>query len=361
MNPPAPFTASFSPNVPELLWQLNCTLALSTYQAGKIVFLSAADSERMHQLPRTFPHAMGVALKNDKMAIACKSELIILKNVEGLAVNYPPKPNTYDALFMPRQTFHTGQLALHDMAWTENGLTAINTLFSCISIFDEEFSFRPIWQPKFITQLAPEDRCHLNGMATLNNKIKYVSALGVADTFHGWREKKLTGGILIDVPSNEIILENLPMPHSPRIYDGKTYLLLSAAGELVEVDTQNGNYKTVVKTPYFIRGMDKYGDYLFIGHSKLRHNSSAFKDLPIAEKSINAGVLIIHLPTASIAGYIRYQSSVDEIYDVKVLPGIRRANILSAEKEESTMAVITPTDTYWAVKQEKGTNPITDN
>jgi len=352
-QPLPPFTSKYSPNLPEILNSLKCTIAISTYQAGKVVFLSAPTPEKIMQLPRNFEKAMGITLSGNKMAIAAKSNLHILKNKPEMAPNYPKNPNTYDALFMPKLTYHTGQLALHDLHWVGDKLYAINTLFSCISEFDDNFSFRSTWQPGFITELAPEDRCHLNGMAIANDRIEYVTALGETNNFHGWREKKLSGGVLIHVPTNKIVLRDLAMPHSPRVYDGKVYLLLSAEGKIVEVNPENGTYETILTTPYFIRGMAKYGDYLFVAHSKLRHNSSAFRDLPIAKESVKAGVMVIYLPYKSIIGSIMYENSIDEIYDVIVIPGFVRPNIMNLDSEENTYVVDSEYGDFWAILDEE--------
>ncbi len=351
-KPLAPFTSQFSPEVPEILYNLKCTIAISTYQAGKVVFLSAPQPDKLVQVARTFEGAMGIAVKDNKMAVACKSELHILANTPSMSKTYPPKQGVYDALYLPRSTYYTGQLSLHDLNWSNKNLFAVNTLFSSLVKIDDDYSFNPVWKPKFISKLAPEDRCHLNGMAMDGESVKYVTALGKTDTAGGWREHKLTGGLIIDVSSNEIIAGNLAMPHSPRIYNGKLYALLSAAGELVEIDIETGKYQTITKFDYFVRGMELYGDYLFIGHSKLRHTTSAFKDLPIAKKSQKAGVMIVHLPTGSIAGNIMYENSVDEIYDVKVLPNMTRPNIINPQHSSVNIAITTPADSYWAVSKE---------
>jgi uncharacterized protein (TIGR03032 family) len=212
---------------------------------------------------------MGVAVKESRLAIACKTEVIELANSPGLAQGYPSNPNTYDALYVPRATYYTGQLALHDMEFTGKGLLAVNTLFSCLSIIDNEYSFKPVWKPSYISELTPDDNCHLNGMAIVDDEPVYASAMGKTNTRQGWRENKMNSGVLILVPSNEIILENLPMPHSPRVYDNKLYVLLSATGELVEVDVEKGSYKTITKLGSYARGMDRVGDYLFIGGIKV--------------------------------------------------------------------------------------------
>jgi len=346
-KPLPPFSSTYSPNVPELLNSLNISLALSTYQAGKLIFLSAENDETLIQLPRTFDNIMGIAVDGNKLAVACKTETVELLNNHELAPTYPKSPNTYDGLYLPRATYYTGQLALHDMIFSKGNILAVNTLFSCLSIINNECSFKPIWQPKFIKELTPDDKCHLNGMATIDGKPVYVSALGKTDTRQGWRDNKMKGGVLINVDSNEIILENLPMPHSPRIYNDNLYILLSASGELAAVDKDKGTYGTITKLGCYARGMDRYDDYLFIGVSKLRHKSSVFGDLPIAKTSF-AGIIIVYLPTGNTVGHIRYETSVEEIYDVKVLPGLRRPGIVSHTQVTNKLALTSPIGDFWA-------------
>lgn len=352
---PAPFTCQYSPNIPEILYSLNCTIAISTYQAGKVIFISAPNKEDLVQLPRNFPKAMGIAIKDNKMAIAVKEEVIELACSDQLARTYPPKPGVYDGLYLPRVSYYTGQLDLHDLEWGNDGLWAVNTRFSCLSLIDHDFSFRPVWKPGFISELTPDDKCHLNGMAFVNGKPKYVTALGQNDTHEGWRENKIKGGVLMDVDNNEILVHSLPMPHSPRIYDGELYSLLSATGEFIKYDLEKSNYEVLNSLDGFVRGMAKHGDYLFIGLSRLRKKSSSFRDLPIASKSERCGIVVVHFPSASIVGHILYQASVEELYDVKILPGLRRPNVLSTMKDDFRRALITPTDTYWAQKTEKET------
>jgi uncharacterized protein (TIGR03032 family) len=345
-----PFSCSYSPNIPELLLQLRCTLAISTYQAGKVVFVSPKpDGEGLVQLPRTFKKAMGIALEGPKMAIATMDEVLVLANSPELAAFYPKQPQTYDALYMPRAAFFTGPVDIHDLDYGKDGqLFAVNTSFSCLIKIDDNYSFTPIWQPPFISRLASEDRCHLNGMALLDGAPKYVTAFGTGDTMQSWREGVATNGIVMDVESNEFVARDLPMPHSPRLFDGQLYLLLSATGELARVDLQTGKYEVAHKINGFVRGLARYGDYLFIGLSRLRKNSSTFAKLKIADVSNQAGIAVVHLPTGAFVGEIKYHMSVDEIYDVQVLPGVLRPGILNTDKPEYKMGLSTPSATYWA-------------
>jgi uncharacterized protein (TIGR03032 family) len=346
-----PFSCTNTPEIPALLANLNCSLAISTYQAGKVILLSAPTGARLIQLPRTFRKPMGMAVAGQRMAVATLEEVVVLANAPYLASAYPRKPNTYDALYTPRAIYYTGVLDLHDMQWGTDGLWAVNTRFSCLSLIDDAFSFTPRWQPPFITELVPNDLCHLNGLALVDGQPRYVTALGATTTEKGWRHNKLEGGILMEVPGGEVLLSGLPMPHSPRLYDGKLYLLLSATGELVCADLERGSYETVVKLPGFARGMSRYGDYLFIGISRMREQK-VFADLPVGHLKPFAGIVVVHLPSGQTVGHIEYLTSCQEIYDVQVLEGIRRPGILGFDNNQYRLALSLPGGGFWGEEAE---------
>ncbi len=344
-----PFSLVNSPQLPELLFKLNCSIVLSTHQAGKVVMLSPSeDGERLVTLPRSFYKPMGISVKGDKMLIASKDEVILLENSRELAVHYPNKQNTYDSLWLPRVTFYTGQVDMHDVSFGDDGIYAINTSFSCLCKVDGNYNFNPLWTPPFIDKLISEDRCHLNGLVMLNGKPKYVTALGKSNTQEGWRDNIVNGGVLMDVTNDEIILSNLAMPHSPRFYNNELYLLLSASGEFVKVDLKTKSYEVLKKFDGFCRGLSFYKDYAFIGFSKLRKNSSTFAKLPFSDKANFAGVKIIHLPTNAEVGEMIYQTSVDEIYDVIVLEDMIRPNILNTINSIHKYSLSIPGSTFWA-------------
>lgn len=355
MNAPPPFSCTYSPNVAELLTALGCSIVITTYQAGKLIFISPNDANQLVQLPRDFQKAMGLAIDGRRMAIATKDEVIVLADATGLAYNYPPKPNTYDALYLPRAIYHVGMVDLHDLDWDGRGsLWAVNTRFSCLSVIDDHYSFTPKWLPPFIKAFEPVDFCHLNGMTMVNGEPKYVTMFGQTTIPKGWRPNVERDGLIMDVPTGEVVAPNLKMPHSPRWIDGKLYCLLSATGEVIQVDVATGKYDIVVQLDGFVRGMAKWGDYLFVGMSKLRQNASTFRDLPIAKKAIHAGVEIIHLPTGLPVGNIRYQSSVEELYDIQIIPKLR-PGILNHLTDAYRLALNTPQFDYWSEPQpEKG-------
>jgi len=349
--PTTPFSIQHTPDVPELLHELGCSLAVTTYQAGKLMLLSS-DGERLVQLPRTFEEPMGLAVDGDRMAIATKHAIVMLANEPRLAADYPRQPATYDALFVPRSVHYCGQLAVHDMAFTPKGLLAVNTLFSCLFQLDARWSFRPVWKPPFVSELAPEDRCHLNGLALVDGEPRFATALGATDTPGGWREAKERGGVLFHVPSGEPVLQGLAMPHSPRVYDGTLYALLSATGELIAVDAERGQYEVVNRVPGFARGLARHGDHLFVGTSKIRKQHT-FGDLGLAgHRDVFCGISVFHLPTGAFVGDMRYVRTCEEIYDIQVLPGLRRPGVLGLHDDTHHRALALPEQTFWGREPE---------
>jgi uncharacterized protein DUF4915 len=80
-----PFGFTYTPEVADLLAQLGCSLAFSTYQAGKVVFLIAPAPGRLNQLPRTFNRPMGLAVSEGRLAVATYRTVEVLANCPSLA------------------------------------------------------------------------------------------------------------------------------------------------------------------------------------------------------------------------------------------------------------------------------------
>ena len=328
-QPLTPVLCTHSTEFSELLWKLQCTLVISIYQANKIIYISAGESENLVQVSQDFDSPMGLAAKDDYLAVATKDEVVMLSYVRALASSYPRRSNTSDGQYVSQAAYYCGELKIHDLVWGLAGLWQVNTLFSCLSLKDDRNNFNPQWRPQFISELAPEDRCHLNGVAMVEGHPEYVTALGETNNFEGWRPGKTSDGVVIHVPSNEVVLGGLPMPHAPRVYDDELYVLLSATGELAHVDTGRGGYEVVTRLPGFVRGMARYGDYLFVGLSQLRRKSPTFSDIPIARESPFCGIVVINLSSGTTIGNLRYESVCQEIYDVQALSGLRRPGLVS--------------------------------
>jgi len=201
--------------------------------------------------------------------------------------------------------------------------------------------------------LAPEDRCHLNGLALEEGRPRYVTALGSTDGAGGWRDAKERGGVIVDVPTGETVLAGLPMPHSPRIVEGTLYALLSATGEIIAVDAPRGQYDVVRRVDGFARGLAYHGDHLFVATSKFReHHTFADLALPRDGRAF-CGVSVLHRDTGAFVGDLRFLRSCEEIYDVQVLPGLRRPGILGLADDTHRRALTTPEQTFWAVEGER--------
>ena len=330
------------------LSQLPGSLAVTTYQAGKLALLGWRDKQPS-LLMRQFDKPMGLAVGPGKLALATRHEITLFADAPLLARDFmPEQPARYDALYLPRATYHTGDVNVHDVAFGEEGLWFVNSRFSCLSGLSKDFSFVPRWQPPFISELVPEDRCHLNGLALVNGKPKYVTALGETDTVGGWRDNKPSGGVLIDVETNTVVLRGLSMPHSPRWHQGRLCLLNSGAGELLCFDPSTGTAGVICTLPAYLRGLSLIGRYAVIGMCQIREKH-IFGDLPVQKRcdKLLCGLAAVDLPTGQLVGMFEFTSGCTELYDVQFLPGTRCPNILNSADKSSKQAFTAPDFSYW--------------
>lgn len=191
-------------------------------------------------------------------------------------------------------------------------------------------------------------RCHLNGMAMEDGKPKYVTALGECNESRAWSAGRATGGILMDVESNEVVARGLNMPHSPRLHNGKLYVLESGLGQVATIDPADGRKEVIHTLPGFTRGLACIGDYLFIELSKLRAKRSigGTDPLPVQSKPMQSGLMVIHIPTGAIAGQLQYITAWEEIYDIMVMPDMLRPNVLNHTKEIHSHSLVLPEATF---------------
>ncbi len=317
-----------------LLEHLGCSLLISTYAAGKVVSVGAADGQ-LHLGFTNFQQAMGIAppietgggsgSATNTMAVGGPDGVWVLRDGGSLAPQVEPA-GTYDRAFLARESFVTGNIHVHEMRWGDDGqLWVVNTLFSCLSTLHEDFNFVPRWQPPFISKLAPQDRCHLNGLAMAEGRPKYVSALGTSDQARGWREGKSDGGVLIDVDSGQTVASGFCMPHSPRVHQGRVFMLDSGRGRLVTIDAVSGTVEAIAQYPGYGRGLALHGQLAFVGMSRARE-TSVFGGVPICEKpaEMRCGVVVIDWTTGKSLAFLEFESGVEELFDVQVIPDGRR-------------------------------------
>jgi uncharacterized protein (TIGR03032 family) len=307
---------------PALLNQLGVSLVVSTYQAGKVVAVGVAQAELTLSY-HNFERAMGLAVKPNGIAVGARAQGWFLRGAPDLAAQVEPA-GRHDACFLTRSAHFTGEIQAHELAWAGDELWLVNTAFSCLCTLDGRHSFVPRWQPPFISTLAAEDRCHLNGLAMADGAPKYVTALAETDTPQGWRADKVKSGCLIDVASGQTVARGFAMPHSPRVHRGRVWLLHSGAGQLVLVDPARGRTETVTELPGYTRGLALYDRFAFVGLSRIRETAT-FGGMPIAERrpELKCGVGVVDLDTGRLLAHLEFVTGVEEIFDVQVLPGAR--------------------------------------
>ncbi|HYX26172.1 MAG TPA: TIGR03032 family protein [Thermoanaerobaculia bacterium] len=336
----SPLRSVFTSSLPAVLRQLGSSLLVSTYQSGRVVVVRA-DGEALNTHFRSFPSPMGLALGPRYLAIGTARCVWEYRNVPAAARRLTPA-GKHDACFLPRACHVTGDVRVHDMAFAGGELWVVNTRFSSLCVLDRDHSFVPRWRPPFVSALVPEDRCHLNGLAVVEERPAYVTALGVSDTAEGWREGKAHGGVLLDVASGEVVAGGLSMPHSPRWHDGRLWVLESGKGEIGVVDLARGRVETVARLPGFTRGLCFAGPYAFVGLSQVRE--SVFAGIPLGErlKERVCGVWTIDLRSGATAGFLRFEDAVQEIFEVALLPGLRFPELTEPEDDLTASTYVVP-------------------
>ena len=316
----APHASVHTSNLPQMLRELRASLLITTYQAGHLI-LARADGPTLNTHFVGFNKPMGLAVDRDRLFVGTETGIREFRNVPAVGAKLDP-PQRHDAVYVFRNHHVTANIDIHEMAFAGSECWYVNTLFSCLCTLDHDHSFVPRWRPRFITGLAPEDRCHLNGLAIVGGQPKFLTALAASDTPQGWRANKKDGGVLIDYASRETIVRGLSMPHSPRWHRGRLWLLESGRGSLATVDLKSGKIETVARVPGFTRGLDFIGPLAFIGLSQLRE-TNAFTDIPITDDNSErmSGVWVVDVETGRTAAFLKFSHAVQEIFAVQALQG----------------------------------------
>lgn len=331
------FALTCSAKIPDLLASSNSALAFSTYQAGKLFFIGTTSEGRLSVFERTFARSMGIGVSDDgrSLALATQYQIHRFDNVMEA-----PGSDEWDALYAPHASWVTGDVDAHDVGFGPEGRPIfVNTLFSCIASVSDGHSFRPYWMPPYVSRLAPEDRCHLNGMALENGRPRFATAISRSDVADGWRDRRLDGGIALDIDSNEIIAAGLSMPHSPRVHAGRLWLVNSGTGEIGFVDRNDGRFEGIAFCPGYARGLAFIGDCAVIGLS-LPRQVGAFAGLSLDEQlkrhgaEARCGLIFIDLVSGNSVGWVRIEGVVRELYDVAVLPGVRNPSLVGFKGNE---------------------------
>lgn len=351
---PFDFSSEFSENFPGILKTLNISLAVTSYQAGRLIFIRTPDGEVIDTNFKAFPRPMGIHADEERLTIGTLTQVIDFRRNDKLLHQIQSgdldeskltrkvrdkrseeqqkrflevrkkeleQLRQADSLYIPRASLTTGMINIHDIDWGDEGLWVVNSTFSCLATLDPEHSFVPRWKPHFISELAPEDRCHLNGMTLKDGKPKYVTTFNKFNQRDSWHNSTEFDGTLMDVDNNEILLDGLCMPHSPRYHEGKVYFCDSGKGLICRYDPETGKREDLLKVQGYPRGMDFYGPIMFVGMSRLRATDIK-RPAPISKEfeETFCGIRVINIETAEILASIDFQGDVDQIYDIAVVP-----------------------------------------
>ena len=333
--PPPKFT--ISPEFPQWLLDHKISLAFTARRVNK-VFLAGVNPEGgLSLFERTFQNASGLAVAGDSLFLSTLYQIWHLKN----SLPGDQEQNGYDRVYLPRTAHVTGDCAVHEMGIAGGRqLVLVNTRFSCLAALSPSHSFKPVWKPPFITGLTPEDKCHLNGMA-LDEKggIQYVTACALSDEKEGWKKNREDGGCLMAVQTGRVVLEGLSMPHSPRIHDGKVWLLNSGHGQVGYFDPKTNSFVPVVTCPGFLRGLCFVDRYALVTVSRPRA-AKVFSGLPLERVmkenkfESQCGLLVIDLEKRKIVHGIGIDGVIEELMDVVVLPGCKRPMLMGLRPDE---------------------------
>ena len=316
-----------------------CSIGLTTYQAGRLFMVGRKPDGAVRVHERMIEQCQGLWTDGQTL---WTSGLYALWRFENILDPGQVTAHGADREFAPREGRITGQIDVHDIGMGDlgqfggapgRGPIFVCTAFNCLATWDQNDSFRPLWKPPFISRMIGEDRCHLNGMAMDGDRVAHVSAVSRSDVADGWRERRRDGGVVLEVASGEAVATGLSMPHSPRLYDGRLWVLNSGEGALCTVDPKDGTLTTVAFCPGYARGLAFVGRYAVVGLSRPRHNQT-FKGLALddnlaAKDAVpRCGLIVIDIDTGQSVEWLRFEHTIDELYDVAILPGVTQAEVI---------------------------------
>ncbi len=300
------------------------SLAFTSYQTGQLFLVGNHPNGTVSFNQQNFSRAMGVCYQPGRLYLGSLFQVWRLENMlrPGEVGN-----GAFDAVMVPRNAQTTGDVDIHELGVDADGrVIFVNTRYSCLCTLDLNHSFRPIWKPPFISRLAAEDRCHMNGLAMENGRPRYVTAVSRSDVLSGWRERRHEGGVLIDLDTDRIVTDQLSMPHSPRAVDGVVYALDSGRGRIIRIDPRTGAKTDIAFCPGFLRGLAIHDNHAIVTVSKPRDGTFKHLSLDAELKMRDAepwcGILIVNLSSGDIVDWIRLEGHITELFDVTVMPGV---------------------------------------
>lgn len=292
-------------------------LAVTTYNSGKLAFITAPAGELIATISR-LPRPMGVAFDAGRLAVSTQEQLWLF----AADANRPGS-------LSPEKRYEIGRLDAHDVAFGDRGLFFVNTRFNCIARPSERVNFIRHWQPPFVDRTVRRDACHLNGLGMRDGRPTIVTAFSAAGHAGAWRAAdRFSSGVLVDVRRNQIVAWGLCMPHSPRWHDGRWWFCNSGEGSLNTVDDKSGAIRTVTSLPGFTRGLCFAHGRAVVGLSRIRRRHVL--DSPrLGERfpRSHSGLSLVDPGDGRETGRLEFVLGGREVYDAAFLPGWQAVDI----------------------------------
>ena len=343
--PPPPVEFLASRGLAGWLAGQRVSLAFTTYRGGGLFLLGLDAQGRLALSEQGFDRAAGLAAHGRRLYLGTAHQLWRLDDALGPGGDW----RGHDRLYAPRLAWTTGEVHTHDVAVDGRGrVMFVNALFSCLALPAAGHSFAPLWRPPWVSALAPEDRCHLNGLALADGRPAFATAAARTDTVAGWRGRRADGGVVVALPGGEVVLDGLSMPHSPRWHRGALWVLDSGRGLFGRVDPLARSFEPVCFCPGFARGLAFHGDHAIVGLSRPRSRQAyAGLELDDALASRGAeprcGLMVVDLRAGRPVHHLWAEGGgAGEVYDVAVLPGARRPAVLGVDRDGLRTAVPGP-------------------
>lgn len=333
-----------SPGFPDWLAEHDCSLGLTTYQAGRLMLIGrkADGSVRAHE--RLIPGCKG--LYCDGQTLWTSSTHTLWRFENGLKRGRYTTSGV-DRIFTPREGRVTGKIDIHEIAIGDLGQFGggsgaapifVSSAFNCLATVSDNASFQVLWRPPCITSRIGGDCCHLNGLAMDGTRGAFVSMTSTSATLDGWRDDRREGGVIMDLATREAIVTGLSMPHSPRLYDGKLWVLNSGHGTLCTVDQDSGTLTSVAFCSGFARGLAFVGRHAVIGTSLPRRNT-IFAGLELNDTLARSGTApicalqILDIDTGKTVQWLQFNHTIEELFDVTILAGVRQPEAIGFQGE----------------------------
>ncbi len=339
-----PFHLDISEKTRYWLTEQAISLIFTTYESGQCIVIAPGIDNKTVIIERRFDRPMSIYQEGKNIWISTLNSIWKMENGldKGQRFN-----EMWERLYLPRTSHVTGNVDIHDLCVDyKNDLFAVITKNNCIARItnQKKGNFTPVWTPNFISQMVDEDRCHLNGFCFDEEGLAYASAVGISNENLGWKDKRSDGGVIINTRTNEVIIDGLSMPHTPRLYKNSLWFLEAGRGYLCKYDLETKKLEKTTWLPGFLRGLRFYKTYAFICSSKPR--DKIFEGLPLEEEIKKRGaealcsISIVDLNSNEVIHDIKITGSVKEIYDMVVLEDCKTPLLYGLEQDDMNKMIV---------------------